>query len=827
MVFTALGTFLAVNQIYSLKFFVGVVILDNSYLYLLLGLFLSLVFLLFPATSKASREHIPWYDYVLFGLTVLLSGYYAYTGVQSIEEGWEFESPLFPVVLAFIMWVIIMEAVRRTGGTAIFIIFGIFSLYPVFADSAIVPSMFSGMPQDIMGTARYHLLSEESVLGIPMRVFGTLIIGFIIFGVTLQSTGGGKFFINLAFALLGGVRGGPAKVAIVASGLFGSLSGSVITNVLTTGAMTIPAMKRTGYPARYAAGIEACASTGGVLMPPVMGATAFVMASFLDVSYITVAAAAVIPSFLYFFGLFVQIDSYAARNGITGLPKEELPSAKQTLKEGWYYIFAFFLLIYLLVYLKREAHAPFYATAALLVLSQLGKLSPKDKWFYIIGGGLLLFLGTVLGSLYFPDNWAIFAPVLATVGILLLGHAPKHIRISNQAILDYVQSNDRLLAELVAILAAVGLIIGGLMVTGMAGTFSGDLVRLAGGKVVPLLIMGAVTSFILGVGMTVTAAYIFLAIVLAPALVDLGLDPIAVHLFILYWGMVSFITPPVALGAFAAASLAGASPIRTGFEAMRLGSIIYFLPFFFVLNPALVFHGPWLEVIYEVATAVFGVTLIASGLQGYLVRVGALEADVLSLITRVLLIGSSFILGVGMTVTAAYIFLAIVLAPALVDLGLDPIAVHLFILYWGMVSFITPPVALGAFAAASLAGASPIRTGFEAMRLGSIIYFLPFFFVLNPALVFHGPWLEVIYEVATAVFGVTLIASGLQGYLVRVGALEADVLSLITRVLLIASGLLLAYPENVSNWIGLGLLVPTVMLGKVINKGRVPAVAQT
>ena len=644
LVFTAVGTLLSVNQIFSLKFFVGVVILDNSYLYLLLGMFLSLVFLVFPATKKSSREHIPWYDYLMFGLTVLMTVYYSYTGSQSLEEGWEFESPDFPVVLAFIMWVIIMEAVRRTGGLAIFIIFGVLSLYPVYADSAIIPEMFSGMPQTLFGTARYHLMSEESVLGIPMTVFGTLIIGFIIFGVTLQSTGGGRFFINLAFALLGGVRGGPAKVAIVASGLFGSLSGSVITNVLTTGAMTIPAMKRTGYPARYAAGIEACASTGGVLMPPVMGATAFVMASFLDISYITVAGAAVIPSILYFYGLFVQIDSYAARNGIRGLPKEELPSAKQTLKEGWFYVFAFCLLIYLLVWLKREAHAPFFATAALLALSQFGKLSYKEPWFYILGGTLLVFLGLVASSIFLPQDLAILAPVIATIVLLVVSYLPKHIRVSNQNILDYLQANGRLLAELVAILAAVGLIIGGLMVTGMAGTFSGDLVRLAGGKVVPLLLMGALTSFILGVGMTVTAAYIFLAIVLAPALVALGLDPLAVHLFILYWGMVSFITPPVALGAFAAASLAGASPIRTGLEAMRLGSIIYFLPFFFVLNPALIFHGEWWEVLIMFGTALLGITLIASGLQGYLVKVGPLGVNGQALSARILLIFAGLLL---------------------------------------------------------------------------------------------------------------------------------------------------------------------------------------
>ena len=651
LVFTLLGVTLAANQIFNLRFFAGIVILGNSYLYLLLGCYFSLVFLIFPASAGSPRDRVPWYDVTLFGVSIGCSIYYAATGLTSLEQGWEYDSPMFPVALAFVMWAIIMEAARRAGGWAIFIIFGALSMYPLVADMQWLPAMFSGMGQDLIGTARYHLMSEESVLGIPMRVFGTLIIGFIIFGVTLQSTGGGRFFINLAFALLGGVRGGPAKVAIVASGLFGSLSGSVITNVLTTGAMTIPAMKRTGYPARYAGGIEACASTGGVLMPPVMGATAFVMASFLDIPYIWVAIAAIVPSALYFYGLFVQIDAYAARFNIKGLPRDELPSLRATLKEGWFYVFAFFLLIYLLVYLKREAHAPFFATIALLALSQFGKMRFGEPWFFVLGTAIIGYLAIVLSSIYFPPDYVTVIPVIAGVALLILSHVPKHSRISNQTILAFLESNGRLLAELVAILAAVGMIIGGLMVTGMAGTFSGDLVRLAGGQVVPLLIMGAITSFILGVGMTVTAAYIFLAIVLAPALVELGLDPVAVHLFILYWGMVSFITPPVALGAFAAATVAGASPMRTGFEAMRLGSIIYFLPFFFVLNPALVLHGPVIEIIIECVTAVVGVTLLASGLQGYLVALGPLNTNALALLTRLLLIAAGLLIAFPETTT--------------------------------------------------------------------------------------------------------------------------------------------------------------------------------
>ncbi len=197
------------------------------------------------------------------------------------------------------------------------------------------------------------------------------------FGVALQYTGGGKFFLNLAFALLGHVRGGPAKVAIFSSGLMGSMSGSVITNVLTTGALSIPAMKRTGFRPAYAGGVEACASTGGVLMPPIMGATAFIMAIYLNVPYSEIIIAAAIPSFLYFFGLFMQIDAYAAREGLKGLPKVEMPLVSETLKEGWHYIFVFFLLVFMLLYLQREALAPYYATALLILINQINK---KSRW---------------------------------------------------------------------------------------------------------------------------------------------------------------------------------------------------------------------------------------------------------------------------------------------------------------------------------------------------------------------------------------------------------------------------------------------------------------
>jgi len=351
------------------------------------------------------------------------------------------------------------------------------------------------------------------------------------------------------------------------------MSGSVITNVLTTGQMTIPAMQKDGMEKDYAAGIEACASTGGVLLPPIMGSTAFIMATFLNVAYTTVALAAAIPALLYFFGLFVQVDAYAARKGLVGTPRDELPSFSETMKQGWFYIAAFGVLIFLLVYLQREAVAPFIATGVLLVLNQL---STDHRWNIKQAGAFLVATG-------------------------------------------------RLLMELLTIMAGVGLIVGALSVTGLSGTLVNDLLYLAGDSTLLLLLMGAFCSFLLGIGMTVTAAYVFLAIGLAPALIQVGLDPMSVHLFILYWGMLSFITPPVALGAFAAASIAGSSALATGFKAMRLGSVIYFIPFFFVLEPALIMDGSWWEILFATTKVGVGIVLIAGTLQRYLLGVGFLD----------------------------------------------------------------------------------------------------------------------------------------------------------------------------------------------------------
>lgn len=574
---TIVTVLLSIYKLFNLGHQIGYVPIDTQYFFVLLALLLPLCFLIFPMFKGGRSSGITFAIDIVFMIASVAVNLYLFTYARDIVDlGWEWAAPDHIQIASGILWLLIMEATRRSAGLSVFLIVLVFSLYPLFGEW--LPEPLETFENEPLGkTLAYHAISSESILGIPFRAFANLVIGFLMFGVALQYTGGGKFFLNLAFALLGHVRGGPAKVAIFSSGLMGSMSGSVITNVLTTGALSIPAMKRTGFRPSYAGGVEACASTGGVLMPPIMGATAFIMAIYLNVPYSEIIIAAAIPSFLYFFGLFMQIDAYAAREGLQGLPKVEMPRVSDTLKEGWHYIFVFFLLVFMLLYLQREALAPYYATALLILINQVNKSS---RW-----------------------DWAGWWQFCVGVG--------------------------RLFAELAAILAGIGMIVGALSMTAKISTLANELLSMAGGDVFLLLLMGALASFIMGIGVTVTVAYIILAITLAPALDQAGLNPMAVHMFMLYWGMLSFITPPVALGAFAAATLAGSNAMRTGFEAMRLGSVIYFIPFFFVLNPGLIMQGSVPEVLTVTITAIIGVVMMASSLQGYMIGIGRLDGNAL------------------------------------------------------------------------------------------------------------------------------------------------------------------------------------------------------
>ena len=549
----------------------GIVSLETQYFYLVLMFLMPLGFLLYRSNQKTDLLPL---DVLLALINFLACGWLYWHSEQILDEGWEFGSPEEAVWVSYVLWACALETVRRVAGWSLFILVFLFSLYPLAAEQ--MPDAISGMSVSLQDTAIYHAMSSESVLGLPFRAFANLVIGFLVFGVALKCTGGGQFFIDLAFSLLGRVRGGPAKVAILSSGLMGSMSGSVVTNVLTTGQLTIPAMKRSGFNASAAGGIEACASTGGVLLPPVMGSTAFVMATFLGMPYYDVALAAAIPAVLYFVALFLQLDAFAARENLQGADEDEIPDLLDTIKNGWYYLGAFAVLVVLLLVMQREALAPWLSTLVLLILNQFSK---RHRW-------------------------------------------------GAKDVFDFLVASGSLFVELLIVLSGVGLIVGALSVTGLSGTLVNELLFLAGGSTLVLLLMGALTSFVLGIGMTVTAAYIFLAIVLAPALIQGGLEPLSVHLFILYCGMLSFITPPVALGAFAAASIAGSNPMATGFKAMQFGVATYCIPFFFVLQPALILNAEPIVIVQAVFETFVGVWLIASGVQGYLPFMGVIRGFV-------------------------------------------------------------------------------------------------------------------------------------------------------------------------------------------------------
>ena len=549
----------------------GIVSLETQYFYLVLMFLMPLGFLLYRSNQKTDLLPL---DVLLALVNFLACGWLYWHSEQILDEGWEFGGPEEAVWVSYVLWACALETVRRVAGWSLFILVSLFSLYPLAAEQ--MPDAISGMSVSLQDTAIYHAMSSESVLGLPFRAFANLVIGFLVFGVALKCTGGGQFFIDLAFSLLGRVRGGPAKVAILSSGLMGSMSGSVVTNVLTTGQLTIPAMKRSGFNASAAGGIEACASTGGVLLPPVMGSTAFVMATFLGMPYYDVALAAAIPAVLYFVALFLQLDAFAARENLQGADEDEIPDLLDTIKNGWYYLGAFAVLVVLLLVMQREALAPWLSTLVLLILNQFSK---RHRW-------------------------------------------------GAKDVFDFLVASGSLFVELLIVLSGVGLIVGALSLTGLSGTLVNELLFLAGGSTLVLLLMGALTSFVLGIGMTVTAAYIFLAIVLAPALIQGGLEPLSVHLFILYCGMLSFITPPVALGAFAAASIAGSNPMSTGFKAMQFGVATYCIPFFFVLQPALILNAEPIVIVQAVFETLVGVWLIASGVQGYLPFMGVIRGFV-------------------------------------------------------------------------------------------------------------------------------------------------------------------------------------------------------
>ncbi|HEX7227565.1 MAG TPA: TRAP transporter fused permease subunit [Candidatus Binatia bacterium] len=552
-----------------------------------LGLFFAIamagIFLCVKSRPTESSIGIPWYDWMLAGASLLAGGYVtvmyptiAYRlGVLSPER-W---------LLGGMAILLILEATRRVVGWALVWVAVPIILYAKFA--YLLPGMLNSRGSSWQRIASYLYLDSSGIFGLPFDVAAGIVVAFIFFGQALYAVGGDKFLTDIALVLMGRYRGGTAKVAVVSSTLFGTVSGSAVANVVVDGAITIPMMKKSGYPPHVAAAIEAVASNGGQIMPPVMGVAAFLMAEFLNISYAEVALAAAIPACLYYIALFTQIDLEAARLGLVGMPDDEIPKFGHVMKRGSVFLVPLLVLIYALMVANWEP----------------GK-----------------------------------AGMAAAITAFVVGALGKETRPSPKGILSSIEETGKILLDIVVVTALAGLVIGAFQLSGLTFKFALLLVSTAGGNIVFLLLLTAVVSIILGMSMPTTVVYIMLAILVGPALVQVGIPPLAAHLFFFYFGMLSLITPPNCIATFAAASIARANFWKSGWTGMRLGIVAYIVPFVFVFHPALLFKGAIGEIVTAIFTASIGVIFLATGVAGYLFRE-------LGYIKRVLLIlaGASLI----------------------------------------------------------------------------------------------------------------------------------------------------------------------------------------
>jgi TRAP transporter 4TM/12TM fusion protein len=465
-----------------------------------------------------------------------------------------------------ILILLLLEATRRAVGWAMVIIAGFFLIHTAFSDW--FPGPLYGPPSSWFTILDYQFMAENGIFGIPIMAMATYIFLFILFGAFLVRCGGGRFFINVAVALTGARVGGPAKAAVVSSCLMGSVSGSAVANVVTTGTFTIPLMKSIGYRAPFAGAVEACSSSGGQIMPPVMGAVAFIIAEFLHKAYLEVALSALWPAVMYFFTIYVMVHFEARKTGMRRLTKAELPDLKEELKRGGHL---------------------FLAIGIIIVLMVLGR-SPM-----------------------FAAFWAI-------LGTIALSFLRKDTRMTPVDMLSAMEQAAREAVSVSVACACAGIIIGCVFVSGLGLKLTTILVSASGGHLWLLLMLTAGAAMILGMGLTTTAVYITLAALVIPAMVNVGVEPIAAHLFAFYFGLVSAITPPVALASFAAAGIAGANPMTTGYISMRLGISKYILPFCFVYNPGMLFVGSWPQIISGIVSGFGGLFALTVFTEGWMLE---------------------------------------------------------------------------------------------------------------------------------------------------------------------------------------------------------------
>jgi TRAP transporter 4TM/12TM fusion protein len=555
---------------------VGLVLFAEQFVAAAYGIGLALTYLRFRALSRSDPESgilpdasaVPWYDWLLAALALATCAYVAVDFPQLTALAGTVNARTLGV--SVILTTLTVEATRRTlGWSLVFILLAIAGYVLV---GHLVPGKLRTHPVGPAEMLLYLNLDNNGLLGLILQITVIVIIPFVLMGRLLMGSGGSAFFNDIAIALMGRYRGGPAKMAVIGSSLFGMISGIAAANTVAVGVVTIPLMKKSGMPAKLAGAIEACASNGGQLMPPVMGAVAFVMADFLQLPYRDVAIAAILPSVMYYAALFIQADLESARYGFGKVDPALIPRASRVLAKGWLFLAPFAALVYTMFALNLEPE--YCAMVASAVIIALGfafgydghRMKLKDVWTAIVDTGCGL-------------------------------------------------------CEIIVVSAAAGFIMGLFQVSGLAFAFAAYLVELGGQSLLALLALAAVVSIILGMGLPTLGVYVLLAILIAPALVKVGVPPLAAHMFILYFGMMSLITPPVAPAAYVAAAIAGSPSMATGWTAMRFGWSAYIVPFLFVYSPAILMMGSVADIVIVTATSLAGIWLICAAMTGYFVRI--------------------------------------------------------------------------------------------------------------------------------------------------------------------------------------------------------------
>ena len=517
--------------------------------------------LVFPAKKSHQRvNHIPWYDWIIMIVGTGAFLYFAFNAKTIIQQGTKFSD--VQIVIGILGVLALAEVCRRSVGLPILIVAACFLIYAFTAGLA-NPTLWGKVKYII----RYLFYSKEGILSTPINVCSKFIVVFIIFGAFLERTGIADFFINVANSLLGSLPGGPAKVAVVASALEGMVSGSSVANTVGSGSVTIPLMKRTGYDPEFAAAAEASASTGGQIMPPIMGAAAFLMADYVQIPYSQIALKAILPAVLYFAGIFVAVHLEAKKLGLRGLSREELPKLRPLLKKV-YLLLPLVLLVYLVSTSTRSIQ---YAAAIAIVAA-------------------------IAVSMFDKDN-----------------------RITPKRLLEALAAGGQGTITVAAACGIAGIIAGTITMTGLANMLINGIVVLAGDQVFIALFLTMVCCIVLGMGVPTTATYCIMAATCAPILIRMGVPTIAAHFFVFYFGIVADLTPPVALAAYAGAAIAQASPMKTAITATKLAVAAFIVPYVFALNPALLFvdTNVWGVVSISI-TAFIGITAVSASLEGYL-----------------------------------------------------------------------------------------------------------------------------------------------------------------------------------------------------------------